>query len=60
MGALNQLGDLGFRPSNAAAGAAWTRPGLVDPAVPVDRPQGLALVPAAVEMLEWKLRHFDR
>jgi glyoxylase-like metal-dependent hydrolase (beta-lactamase superfamily II) len=55
MMAVNQLGEIGLRPEGSATDAPWSRPTLVNPAPVAGMPRGLALVPAAVAMLRWKL-----
>ncbi|GGM13803.1 MBL fold metallo-hydrolase [Nakamurella endophytica] len=60
MMAVNQLRELGLRPDDDGAHAAWRRPDLVTPRPPAGTPRGLALVPAAVSMAAWKIRRRDR
>ena len=60
MMAVNQLVEIGLRPDGPRSGAKWSRPTLVDPPVVAGMPRGLALVPAAVAMLRWKLQKRDR
>lgn len=52
--AVNELEEAGLtrRPREAT----WNRPTLTNPAPVTGKPQGLAIVPAAAEMLRWKLR----
>ena len=59
MMALNQLAEIGLNPLNAPD-SSWQRTDLVTPAVPAGRPHGLAMIPAAAEMVAWKLRKRDR
>jgi hypothetical protein len=58
--ALNQLAEIGLRPRSSGVDAPWARPALVDPAPVAGMPRGLALLPAAVAMLRWKLQKRDR
>jgi glyoxylase-like metal-dependent hydrolase (beta-lactamase superfamily II) len=60
MMAVNQLAEIGLRPDGTAIGASWSRPALVNPAPVAGMPRGLALLPAAVAMLRWKLQKRDR
>ena len=60
MVATNQLRAIGLRPESDGPDAPWSRPALDDPAPVAGVPHGLALVPAAVAMLRWKLRGRDR
>ena len=60
MMALNQLREIGLMPAEGHTDKPWQRPDLVTPTVPDGRPHGLALVPAAAEMIEWKLRKLGR
>jgi hypothetical protein len=60
MMALNQLAEIGLQAQDGHADGSWTRPALVDPAPVAGMPHGLALVPAAVAMLRWKLQKRDR
>ena len=60
MMAVNQLAEIGLRPVADRTGSPWSRPSLVDPTPVSGMPRGLALVPAAVAMLGWKLRKRDR
>jgi glyoxylase-like metal-dependent hydrolase (beta-lactamase superfamily II) len=57
---INQLAEIGLRPQSSGADAPWARPALVDPAPVAGMPRGLALLPAAVAMLRWKLQKRDR
>ena len=47
-------------PRRYGSGASWSRPALTNPAPVSGMPHGLALLPAAVEMLHWKLQKKDR
>ena len=60
MMAVNQLAEIGLRPGGTAVDAPWSRPALVNPAPVAGMPRGLALLPAAVAMLRWKLRKRDQ
>lgn len=60
MMAVNQLGEIGLRPDSSRPGATWSRPEMTDPAPVAGMPRGLAMVPAAVAMLRWKLQRRDR
>ena len=60
MMAVNQLAEIGLRPDGSESGASWSRPALTNPAPVAGMPRGLALVPAAVAMLRWKLQKKDR
>jgi glyoxylase-like metal-dependent hydrolase (beta-lactamase superfamily II) len=60
MMATNQMGEIGLRPGSAGMGEPWSRPTLDNPAPVAGMPRGLALVPAAVAMLRWKLQRRDR
>jgi glyoxylase-like metal-dependent hydrolase (beta-lactamase superfamily II) len=60
MMAVNQLAEIGLRPDGSESGASWSRPALTNPAPVAGMPHGLALVPAAVAMLRWKLQKKDR
>jgi len=60
MTACNQLREIGLRPESAGVDAPWSRPALVNPAPVPGMPHGLALVPAVVSMLRWKLQRRDR
>jgi hypothetical protein len=60
MMAVNQLAEIGLRPDGSESGASWSRPALANPAPVAGMPRGLALVPAAVAMLRWKLQKKDR
>jgi hypothetical protein len=52
--AVNELKEAGLVRQGRAE--SWNRPKLTNPA-PVDaKPHGLAILPAAAEMLRWKLR----
>ncbi|MTD15997.1 MBL fold metallo-hydrolase [Nakamurella sp. YIM 132087] len=57
---INQLREIGLTPTSGKADAPWTRPELVRAKQPAGRPTGLALVPAAVRMIRWKLAGRDR
>lgn len=59
MMAVNNLAEIGLFPTEDRAGAPWSRPELVDPPVS-GMPHGLGLIPAAAEMLQWKLQKRDR
>ena len=56
MMATNQLGEIGLRPESAGMDAPWSRPVLDNPAPVAGMPRGLALIPAVVAMVGWKLR----
>ncbi|MDQ1513908.1 MAG: hypothetical protein QOC59_1750 [Microbacteriaceae bacterium] len=60
MMAVNQLAEIGLRPDGTAVGAPWSRPTLANPAPVAGMPRGLALLPAAVAMLRWKLQKRDQ
>ncbi|MDT7554557.1 MAG: hypothetical protein QOI16_3093 [Pseudonocardiales bacterium] len=60
MMAVNQLAEIGLRPDGTAVGASWSRPTLANPAPVAGMPRGLALLPAAVAMLRWKLQKRDQ
>ena len=60
MMAVNQLAEIGLRPDGTAVGGSWSRPALENPAPVAGMPRGLALLPAAVAMLRWKLQKRDR
>lgn len=60
MMAVNHLAEIGLRPDSSRAGATWSRPALTNPAPVAGMPRGLAMVPAAVAMLRWKLQRRDR
>lgn len=54
MMATNQLREIGYRPETSAVDAPWSRLALENPAPVAGMPHGLALLPAAVEMVRWK------
>jgi len=54
MMALNQLREIGLVPVEGHTDKPRQRTDLVTPTVPTGRPHGLAIVPAAAEMIEWK------
>lgn len=60
MMAVNQLAEIGLRPDGTSVGGSWSRPALENPAPVAGMPRGLALLPAAVAMLRWKLQKRDR
>lgn len=60
MVALNQLAEIGLAPRTGHSDSDWQRPDLVTPTVPDGQPHSLALVPAAAEMVAWRLRKLDR
>jgi glyoxylase-like metal-dependent hydrolase (beta-lactamase superfamily II) len=60
MMASNQLGEIGLRPQGTGADAPWSRPALTNPATVAGMPTGLALIPAAVSMLRWKVQGRDK
>ncbi|GAA1850118.1 hypothetical protein GCM10009836_32360 [Pseudonocardia ailaonensis] len=60
MMAANQLGEIGLRPTSHGVDAPWSRPALTNPAPVAGMPTGLALVPAAISMLRWKIRGRDK
>ena len=60
MMAVNQLAEIGLRTDGTAVGRSWSRPALENPAPVAGMPRGLALLPAAVAMLRWKLQKRDR
>ena len=60
MMAVNQLREIGLRPQSSGMGARWSRPATVNPAPVAGMPKGVALVPAALAMVGWKLRRLDR
>jgi glyoxylase-like metal-dependent hydrolase (beta-lactamase superfamily II) len=60
MMAVNQLREIGLRPAGPRGDGPWSRPPLADPAPVAGMPRGLALLPAAVAMLRWKLQKRDR
>jgi len=59
MVAKNQLREIGLRPESGGVDAPWSRPALVEPAPVPGMPRGLAMIPAAVAMLRWKLQGRD-
>lgn len=60
MMAVNQLREVGLRPTGTGMDPTWSRPELVAPQPPPPMPTGLALVPAAAAMVRWKLGRHDR
>ena len=60
MMALNQLAEIGLARNGSHSDSDWRRPDLVTPEVAEAKPHGLALIPAAAEMVAWKLRKLDR
>ena len=60
MMALNQPAEVGLSPVGGHSDSDWQRPDLVTPETPAAQPRGLALIPAAAEMVAWKLRKLDR
>ena len=60
MMAVNQLAEIGLRPDGPRADGPWSRPARVDPAPVAGMPRGLALMPAVVAMLRWKLQKGNR
>lgn len=60
MMALKQLAEIGLAPRTGHSDSDWQRPDLVTPTTPDARPHGLALIPAAADMVAWKLRRLDR
>ena len=60
MVAKNQLREIGLRPEAGGVDAPWSRPALANPAPVPGMPRGLAMIPAAVAMLRWKLQGRDK
>jgi len=60
MMALNHLAEIGLAPRARHSDSDWQRTDFVTPKVPAARPHGLALIPAAADMVAWKLRKLDR
>ncbi|TCK27564.1 MBL fold metallo-hydrolase [Pseudonocardia endophytica] len=60
MVATNELREIGLRPESGAVDGPWSRPALTDPAPVAGMPRGLALLPAAVAMLRWKIQGRDK
>lgn len=54
--AVGMLGERGYSPGGHGSGSPWQRPAHVDPEHVDGMPHGLAVVPAAVAMVNWKLR----
>lgn len=52
--AVNELTEAGL--VRRQRGETWERPTLINPAPVTAKPHGLAVIPAAAEMLRWKLR----
>lgn len=55
MVAVNELDQAGL--VRRKRETRWDRPALTNPAPVSGKPEGLAMLPAAAEMLRWKLRH---
>ncbi len=60
MVAKNQLREIGLRPESGGVDAPWSRPALANPAPVPGMPRGLAMIPAAVAMMRWKLQGRDK
>ena len=56
--AVNELREAGL--VRRQREGSWDRPTLTNPAPVSAKPHGLAMVPAAAEMLRWKLRRAPR
>ena len=52
--AVNELKEAGL--VRRQREESWDRPALTNPAPVTAKPHGLAMLPAAAEMLRWKLR----
>ncbi len=57
--AINQLREIGLRPEDSGADQPWSRAALENPAPVAGMPHGIAILPAALKMLEWKLQGRD-